>query len=220
MTGAETDLLHALQARYPAPVPATAGRFSGEGTEGAWSSVEYLSAHNTTTDTDAGVSLAPASPSISWLDSSAGEAVGGANERRFSFKKALTREAALHELEEACGKTIEQLVRDTELDAYASVTLLVESCGEKMWHSHNQRTVAQLGRALQQARTRVKIEETGRDAVLEGAQGSRNDDGICLLQYATIAQLRGRLGAFEVCPSAAVSLSRVCGGVVSVSASL
>ena len=198
MTGAETDLLHALQARYPAPVPATAGLFSGEGTEGAWSSVEYLSAHNTTTDTDAGVSLAPASPSISWLDSSAGEAVGGANERRFSFKKALTREAALHELEEACGKTIEQLVRDTELDAYASVTLLVESCGEKMWHSHNQRTVAQLGRALQQARTRVKIEGTDRDAVLEGAQRCRDDAGVCLLQYATIAHLRGRLGAFEV----------------------
>ena len=201
MTGAETDLLHALQARYPAPAPATAGLFSVEGKEGAWSSVENLGAHDTTTDTHAErlrANLVPGSPSISWLDSSTGEEVGGANERRFSFKKALTREAALHELEEACGKTIEQLVRDTELDAYASVTLLVESCGEKMWHSHNQRTVAQLGRALQQARTRVKIEETGRDAVLEGAQGSRDDDGICLLQYATIAQLRGRLGAFEV----------------------
>ena len=121
----------------------------------------------------------------SYVKRSVSDAISSAGLRDFSFKDVTCTKTALRVLDEKVAATFLSLKDDGLLDAYSSVMIEVETCGEQSWSSLNSLLVNELRNALK----KVKITQVKRkDPAL----------GFSILQYAKISHTRGRLGAFEV----------------------
>jgi archaellum component FlaC len=113
--------------------------------------------------------------------------VCSAVQRDFSFKSTLQEESAAREMQDTAAATMTEAMRKGILDVHSRVVLLIEICGEHAWQSKNQQIVLELKKALQLVKTRQSKDTDG-----------VTSEGFSIMQYATVAQHEGRLGAFEV----------------------